>query len=132
MPRKPKPKNTLTAGERVALFEAEREQRLKELSGEVAAEAPEKHDSVIEGVAGEKADERIVRAAEAKPEKKVKPQPQHATVTVDFSLPIGEIGAVHGMCNGPVSYGADITELFREIGVPFVRFDGTDTSMSAP
>ena len=42
MPRKPKPKNTLTAGERVALFEAEREQRLKELSGEAPVETSEK------------------------------------------------------------------------------------------
>ena len=31
MPRKPKPKNTLSAGERVALFEAEQQEKQKKL-----------------------------------------------------------------------------------------------------
>jgi len=45
-------------------------------------------------------------------------------------MPTDVVKPMHGMCNGPVSYGADISSLFREIGVPYVRFDGTDTPIS--
>jgi hypothetical protein len=62
--------------------------------------------------------------------KKQKPKPQNATVRVDFSLPVGTIKPMHGMCNGPISYGADLSDAFREIGVPIVRFDTTDTAIS--
>ncbi|MBQ8408526.1 MAG: hypothetical protein IJY39_06630 [Clostridia bacterium] len=121
MPRKPKPKNTLTAGERVALYEAEQEKHRQQLAGDV----PKEEEGKADAEACFKPEKAVSN------EKKVKPRPQHATVTVDFSIPAGEIKPMHGMCNGPVSYGADATELFREIGVPFVRFDGTDTAISA-
>ena len=114
MPRKPKPKNTLSAGERAALYEAaEAEKRAKKAAtSESDAQAN----------------------VESKPKaEKVKvelPKPQYATVRVDMSMATDAVKPMHGMCNGPVSYGADISSLFREIGVPFVRFDGTDTPMS--
>ncbi len=118
MPRKPKAKNALSAGERAALYEAEQAEKWaqRQMTVDVAAE----------------------NKSEAKPEKntseKIKtelPKPQYATVKVDLSLQTGNVKPMHGMCNGPVSYGADISSLFREIKVPYVRFDGTDSAVSA-
>ncbi len=115
MPRKPKPKNTLSAGERAALYEAEQAEkraRAREASAEAARD-------------GNK--EQIIAE---KPKAELK-KPQFATVKVDLLLVTGEVKPMHAMCNGPVSYGADISHLFREIGVPYVRFDETDTAISS-
>ena len=125
MPRKPKPKNTLSAGERVALYLAEQEEKQRKMTRADVGKAED-------GGAGDGSDENL---PESKLEKKVSvpkalPKPQHAVVSVDLSMQIGKIKAMHGMCNGPVSYGADISALFREIGVPIVRFDGTDGAIS--
>lgn len=118
MPRKPKAKDGLTAGERVARYEAERAQKQAKISREdVALEKAETTRDVTPSM-----DKKVPR---------ILLKPQHATVRVDFSLDVGRIKPMHGMCNGPVSYGADISELFREIGVPSVRFAGTDTAISA-
>ena len=128
MPRRPKPKNTLSAGERVALYQAEQEEKQRRMREESAEDRGE----TLEAKPTEKAE--LVIDENADVERKVKkslPKPQHATVRVDFSIPVGEIKPMHGMCNGPVSYGADISGLFREIGVPYVRFDGTDTAISS-
>lgn len=119
MPRKPKAKNTLSAGERAAIYEAEQAEKRAKLNAETAQDEPKNNENKAE--AAEK---------QEKP-KVVLPKPQHATVKVDFSMPVGKIKAMHGMCNGPVSYGADLFSLFREIGVPHVRFDGTDGALSA-
>ena len=118
MPRKPKPKNTLSAGERAAIYEAEQAQKKSRAKNDsdgqdAAAEIPSPTKNVV---------------AE---EKTPLPKPQHATLEVDFSIPVGRVKAMHGFCNGPVSYGADISNLFREIGVPQVRFAETDTALSA-
>lgn len=125
MSRRPKPKNTLSAGERVALFKAEQEEKQKRLSSgeQYASSASEDKKSTLKGEmsGGEKA---------TRAEKKL-PKPQHATVKVDFAIPVGEIKPLHSACNGPRSYGADISGIFKELGVPFVRFDCTDTAMSA-
>ena len=43
-------------------------------------------------------------------------------VTVDFASVTGQIKPLHGMCNGPLSPGADLSELFCAMGVPQVRF----------
>ena len=121
MPRKPKPKNTLSAGERAAIYEAEQAEkraRMQDVEADVSG---------AETVSAAKAEKT---EKQEKP-KVVLPKPQHATVKVDFSMQVGKIKAMHGMCNGPVSYGADLSSLFREIGVPYVRFDGTDTALSA-
>lgn len=134
MPRKPKPKNTLTAGERAAIYEAEQREKLARMNADDpssdkddpapdvakkdASALPQERDSVTDMQSG----------GEIK--KKTLPKPQKAVVKVDLSIPVGEINPLHGMCNGPVSYGADISGLFKEIGVPCVRFDGTDTPMS--
>ena len=125
MSRRPKPKNTLSAGERVALFKAEQEEKQKRLSSgeqDVPSASEDKGDLVLK-------DEAAV-GTKKQAEKKL-PRPQHATVKVDFAIPVGEIKPLHSMCNGPRSYGADISGVFKEIGVPFVRFDCTDTAMSA-
>lgn len=119
MPRKPKAKDGLTAGQRVALYEAQLEEKRKNMLGETQ----EKQDLAK----GENAEEKPGVPQRARELQK----PQYATVKVDFSLKTGEIKPLHGMCNGPASYGADITSLFREIGVPYVRFDCTDTAVSA-
>ena len=122
MPRKPRAKNALSAGERAALYEAEQAQkRAKMISGK--ADGGSNPDYAEDGVVKTE----TAKAGKKKPELK---KPQFATVRVDLSEPMGAIKPMHGMCNGPVSYGADISSLFSEIGVPFVRFDSTDTAVS--
>ncbi len=117
MPRKPKPKNALSAGERAALYEAEQ------------AERRTKREQDIDMI-------KEVSTAEPSPVKREKqmpilPKPQFATLKIDLSMPVGTVKPMHGMCNGPMSYGADISHLFKEIGVPYVRFDETDTAISS-
>ena len=43
-------------------------------------------------------------------------------ITVDFASVTGRIKPLHGMCNGPLSPGADLRDLFAVMGVPRVRF----------
>ena len=43
-------------------------------------------------------------------------------VTVDFASVTGSIKPLHGMCNGPLSPGTDLSGLFAQMGVPCVRF----------
>jgi len=48
---------------------------------------------------------------------------------ITFQPPTGEvIKPIHGLCNGPVSYGGltDLSAEYREIGVPYVRLHDTD------
>ncbi len=118
MPRRPKPKNTLSAGERAALYEAAQEEKRKQLMG------TDDHEASLSS--------KVAKKPTGEPEKAPKelPQPTSALVTVNFAIPMGEVKPMHGMCNGPVSYGADISGLFREIGVPFVRFDGANGALS--
>lgn len=135
MPRVPKGKGGLSAGERVRLFEeAEAEKRRRLSMGDIAGESgqieePEK--AILDNsVCVAEKDRAAVNNRESKP-KKTLPKPEIATVKVDFSVDTGEVGTMHGFCNGPVSYGADISGLFKEIGVPYVRFDNTDGANSA-
>jgi len=125
MPRKPKAKDGLTARERVALYEEKQAQKRAMMSDgiEKSTEKAENVPPAPDSAAG-------AQVAPVKP-KKTLPKPQHATVRVDFGIHMGEIKPMHGMCNGPMSYGADISDLFREIGVPSVRFSGTDTAISS-
>lgn len=125
MPRKPKAKDGLTARERVALYEAQRAQKGAEMSREDKTYAIQGNNEQNDALSVVNQPKTVT--VEVKP----LPKPQHATVRVDFSLDTGEIKPMHGMCNGPVSYGADLSELFRQIGVPSVRFSGTDTAISA-
>jgi hypothetical protein len=127
MPRKPKPKNALSAGERAAIFETERKKRLEQLSDELRGF---NRDDIPDGPGGGDSTTEADAVKHNARAEKPKPRPQSATVSVDFSIPLGEMKPMHGMCNGPVSYGADISNLFAEASVPFVRFDGTDTAMS--
>ncbi len=119
MPRRPKPKNALSAGERAALYEAEQAER--------RAHIQEKADETGDPIEASKS--RKDREAEKVKEELQKPQ--YATVKVDLSMSTGRVKPMHAMCNGPVSYGSDISSLFKEIGVPYVRFDGADTPISA-
>ncbi len=111
MPRKPKPKNTLSAGQRAAIYREEQEEKLRQLKSEAEFA------------------ERNVVAEDTKPRREQQ-KPQHAVVNVDFSIPAGRIKPMHGVCNGPLSHGSDLSALFREIGVPQVRFHDTDSSVS--
>jgi hypothetical protein len=43
-------------------------------------------------------------------------------ITVDFASVTGRIKPLHGMCNGPLSPGTDLSDLFMQMGVPCVRF----------
>ncbi len=43
-------------------------------------------------------------------------------ITVDFASVTGRIKPLHGMCNGPLSPGTDLGDLFSQMGVPRVRF----------
>lgn len=124
MPRRPKAKDGLTAGERAALYEAAMEAKRMRMSG-VSAD-----DSQTEASETFGEPEPIRRAAAAKAAREL-PKPEKAVIKADLSLNDGKIGAFHGMCNGPMSHGADISHVFKEIGVPFVCFSGTDTEMSA-
>ena len=128
MPRKPKPKNTLSAGERAKLYETEQQEKQKRMRSQDVNASTEENRTVDP-------ENATVNAASVSEmpqrEKKSLPKPQKALVKVDFSIPVGNIKPLHGMCNGPVSYGADVSGIFREIGVPLVRFDCTDTAISA-
>lgn len=128
MPRKPKPKNTLSAGERAKLYEAEQQEKQKRMRSQDVNASAEHNNTVDPEAVAVKA---VSMPEMPKKEKKELPKPQKATVKVDFSVPTGKVKPLHGMCNGPVSYGADISGIFREIGVPYVRFDCTDTAISA-
>ncbi len=125
MPRRPKARDGLSAGERAALYQAEQEEKLRRMNmGNESdrargAKQPDDADLPVESV------------KKVKKEKKILPKPQHAVVKVDFSIPTGKIKPMHAMCNGPQSYGSDLTHMFREIGVPYVRFDETDGAYSS-
>ena len=51
------------------------------------------------------------------------PAPADETIAVDFGTPAGRIRGLHGVCNGPVSYGEnpDLRPWFREAGFPTAR-----------
>ena len=118
MSRKPKPKNQLSAGQRAALYAEEQENRRRAMSAEGVT-------SESEGTNAENTENATKPAP-----KKVLPKPQHAVINVDLSVPAGEIKALGGMCNGPVSFGSDISPAFREMRVPYVRYNNTDTAVS--
>ncbi len=118
MPRKPKPKNTLSAGQRAALYEQEQKKRLSELSveGERASEQPE---AQVEPTAPEKP------VAQKNKEKL-----QIATVKVNLDATGGKINSLHGVCNGPLSQYADMSGLLKKAKVPYIRFDKTEGARS--
>lgn len=49
-------------------------------------------------------------------------------IRIDVSKTLGEINPLHGINNGPLSYGAltDTSEQYREAGIPIVRLHDTD------
>lgn len=119
MSRKPKPKNTLSAGQRAAMFEEEQRRRTSELS---SIEADTRESDVTQPEPEQK------KPAPA-PQKK-KEKPQAATVKVDFAVDGGKTNQLPGMCNGPYSQGADISPLYSKLRVPYVRFDRTEGARS--
>lgn len=131
MPRKPKAKNAISAGERARLYEAEMAEKQRRMH-DLDVDESEPIDAMRDASEADATSvpPKTVEKSQNKP-KKALPKPQSATVKVDFAIETGKIGAMHGMCNGPVSYGADITKLFKEIGVPRVRFDKTDGAQSS-
>lgn len=133
MPRRPKPKNSLSAGERAAKYEAEKRERFAYVDDPPSVKNIDEESGGKEmpvSVNTESIAETAIVSTAKESKEKALPKPQKAVVKVDFSIPVGRVKPMHGMCNGPVSYGSDITWMFKEIGVPAVRFDGTDTPMS--
>lgn len=118
MSRKPKPKNQLSAGQRAALYAEEQENRRRAMTVEEPATA-----EVFVTAETQKVEKRSAP-------KKVLPKPQHAIINVDFSIPVGEIKSLSGMCNGPVSFDSDISPAFRDMHIPYVRYNNTDTAIS--
>jgi len=51
-----------------------------------------------------------------------------ATIEIDFQKTTGRIKPLHGLCNGPVGFGAlmDISHRYRELGAPWVRLHDTN------
>ena len=118
MPRKPKPKNTLSAGQRAALYEQEQKKRLNELSSEGKALS-----DPSENPAKQTVPENLVV-------QKNKEKPQIATVKVNLEATGGKINSLHGVCNGPLSRYADISALVKKSKVPYIRFDKTESARS--
>ncbi len=107
MSRKPKPKNTLSAGQRVALqMELEKSREGLQLNTSDKAEATDAANISVKDKAP---------APEVKKEKM-----QSVSVKVDFAIDGGEYRRLHGMCGGPVSEVSDISHLFRSLKVPCV------------
>lgn len=110
MPRKPKPKNQLSAGQRAALYLEQQEEKLRAMN--------EGEDAEVE---------------EAKPQRKKKtpkPKPECAIVRVDMATYMPRAQKLHGMCNGPVSYDSNISGLFAGMKTPYVRNSNSDTAIS--
>ncbi len=118
MPRKPKPKNTLSAGQRAALYEQEQKKRLSELSSEEGS-LPEQTEAQTDQIAPEKP---------ITPKNKEKPQ--LASVKVNLDAAGGKINSLHGVCNGPLSQYADVSGLIKKAKVPYIRFDKTEGARS--
>ena len=108
MSRKPKPKNTLSAGQRAAIYEEEIKRRL----------SPESQQNI-----SEKAE--TVDKEEALPEKK-KEKPQSVTVKADFALEGLPHTRLNGMCGAPLSKDADISHLYTGARVPLVNLAGEE------
>ena len=117
MSRKPKPKNTLSAGQRAARYEQEQQRRLSELSTE--GNLPEQMTTQNEQTAAEKPVAQ-----------KNKEKPQIATVKVNMDALGGKINSLHGVCNGPLSQHADVSGLVKKAKVPYIRFDKTEGARS--
>ena len=112
MPRKPKPKNELSAGQRAALYLEAQEEKLRSMNADGES---------VGAITEEKTPLK----------KKVqKPKPESALVRVDMSMITPRINALHGMCNGPVSYGSNLSGLFREMKIPYVRNTCSDGEVS--
>ena len=112
MPRKPKPKNELSAGQRAALYREAREGKLRSMN-----------------VDGENDD---APATDVPPLKKKvqKPKPESALVRVDMSSILLQHERLNGMCNGPLSSGANLSGLFREMKTPYVLNVNSDGEFS--
>lgn len=138
MPRKPKPKNTLSAGMRVALQEEELRRKMSADVGENNVgddvsrddiDNVQKENTMPEGSTGERSGNIDgVRTFEAREKKKEKPK--SAIVKVDFDIETEAVAKLHGVCNGPLCGVADISKLFSDAHVPYVRFDKTGGSRS--
>lgn len=117
MPRRPKARDGLTAGERVRLYEAEQKAR----SAHVDSGADQNAATQVNTEAGQ-----TQRAESAQKAKRQLPLPQHAVVNVDLSVTTGRIKPMHGAVNGPLSYGSDLSDLYREAGIPAVLIDSCE------
>lgn len=104
MPRKPKPKNDIPAGERAKLYLEMQKEKFSDGEGNKINES-------IEDVKKPTAPKKVIE----------KPKPQYALLKADLSLRQEKTPVLHGMCNGPLSYSANISRLFRDMKTPYVR-----------
>lgn len=112
MPRKPKPKNELSAGQRAALYLEAQEEKLRLMSAiGVDGDAPE-------------------NKMPAKRKAVQKPKPESAVVRVDMSSVSSGVAKLNGMCNGPISLGSNLSGLFKEMKIPYVRNTNSDGEYS--
>lgn len=122
MSRKPKPKNELSAGQRVALYLEEQRSRMRKVESDTDANvsAASLSDSDVDGR------KRAMRR-ETTEGQSLLPRPNQATVRIDLGSDTAPPKRLGGMCNGPVSCDANISGLFRDMRVPHVRNSGWDT-----
>lgn len=125
MPRQPKPKNTLSAGQRALLYEQELKKRAAALSGDAydgtalggSGEHPASEPAGGDGTAGH-TDRSPLRATVKKP------KPSVAGIRVDMS-DAGSLPCVpYGICGAPIGESADVTGLIRGAHIPYIRLGG--------
>lgn len=127
MPRQPKAKNTLSAGQRALLYEQEMKKRAEILSG-VSENGESEGNSAIDT---ERASAQSVQATEEADgicasegyysATQKKPKPTSASVRVDLSQTHKATRMPYGICGSPVSDGADITHLYKGAHISCIR-----------
>ena len=111
MSRKPKPKNTLSAGQRVAIREEEIKRR----------QADDLQQNITDRA-------ESVTKKETVPEKK-KEKPQAINVKVDFGLESAPYLKLHGLCSSPLSKSTDISHLYNGAKIPLVNLSGEECAL---
>ena len=112
MPRKPKPKNELSAGQRAALYLEAQEEKLRSMNADENPEASAPAEAPV------------------KKKKVQKPKPECAVVRVDMSTTVPKSAKLHGICNGPISCGSNLSVLFRDMKIPYIRNTNSDGEFS--
>lgn len=130
MPRQPKAKNTLSAGQRALLYEQEMKKKAERLKSSAVAEGGEADGNSADSPnATSSRAEQAVERVNAAPEYDVisdyvapkKPKPTSASVRVDLAETRGALSVPYGISGSPIGDGADITHLYRGAHISCVR-----------